>query len=289
MYDSKSSYSRRQISDPVAHPQYGDRTGFLSRLPGPSAMSAPTYRCSIQGPKTPSSSHRFRVRSLFHRSPLPLQDEISNESSEKQVSPPPQPHVDFDTTPTPKLTQLPLSLRRGSITPPQSLGTQASNTPPYKLRTKASNYSLRKQMSQHRVHAARRQDSVSERGSRRSDISRQDSRETIKIKMSSPVQIFTPPATVHNPLFPPRNSVKAIPDKQGLWLSYQIPPNDSGNGSTQPQELGTPYTPSKYGGRSSKEMLSAWERPRAADRNTTFSALMERAGIKEADILGRRR
>lgn len=225
------------ISEPIVHPSFSNRTDFHHSPPRTMARGSSTYEVSVSGPWSPTKSLRTpasaRIKSLFHRSPTPTKESFSVSSRQ-----------DLDTTPTPRLTQLPVSLRRGSIMPIRG------------LRTKKSSHSLRREMRESKA--------------KRPGPSRQGSQETIKILMSTTVSPYTPEhakgrkaPTENYPL--PQNGTAIVSDANSAG---------GGNGA-----LGTPYTPSRYGAKGGGKMLAV-DSPDVDDRRlTTMSGMMKRAGV----------
>jgi len=251
--------SRRDISDPVVHPQYGERTTFYQR-PRSEVKTATSPQDEVVAcPGTPASVGRLRPLSLFHRSPNPTRT--------------------LHGTATPTLTQLPLSFRRGSMTPPHA------------LRTKPSQHSLRRQMINQRPATMASELTTFSEDECPNPVKRQDSGETINIRMSSPVteqkQQQTSGKIQHPLFFRPLNPGQE--GKPGLWLSYRVPPVQTPDRGGNLPSTGTPYTPSKYGGHGATDTLRIPETARTRDRNrdTTFTSFMERAGIGGAQS-GRR-
>ena len=262
----------RQISGPVVHPQYGERTAFVRRPTEQQVATQAEVDDTDRGLATAGSLRKFRVASLFHRSPNPTPST-------------------FQTVPTPKLSSLPLSLRRGSITPPHA------------LRTKQSNHSLRRQMTQKQASPPDDQDQRRRRDDERQerpDLPHQNSQETINIQMTmprdSPSAYEHYPTPLLRPFFPPaqnrgKDTGTADGSKNGMWLSYRLPPEPTPARLRDGNGLGTPYTPSKYGAKSNADSLRV---PGAADgrgfnRDTTFSSLLRQAGIRQSELVGSRK
>lgn len=247
--------SKRSIFGPIAHPDYGNRTDFSHNPKYALSRNSPVPRYGGLRLSSPASTRKFRIASLFHQSP------------EKDTN-------DFNLTPTPKITQLPTSLRRGSITPPIA------------LRTKASKHSLRRQVSRYKSPPT---DTGSNVSNSSQGVSPQDSRETINIRMSSPRTAHSPWTPSIPPLRFPRASRNDPASKPGFWLSYRVPPARTPVTSTPKGDLGTPYTPSKYGSHGGTDVLTLPRSGRPEYRDTTFSSLMEKAGFQKSDIIGSRR
>ena len=244
---------RRQISNPIIHAEYGERTAFFHSQYNPQQAQSTQLSCEpTAGSLEPQAMHHNReVDNLFHKSPK----ETSN---------------GFRTTmSSPTLGSLPLSLRRGSI------------TPPHHLKTKQGIHSLRRQISQHSA-LSRNQSVTSHESRQTSSVRHQTSQETINIQMSLPRVHLNRSTTPVRPLFPPAKVRDA--GKSGMWLSYRLPPEPV---TARFEEPTTPYTPSKYGNNPGGDTLVG-ARESKSNRTTTFGELMERAGIRQSEMLGRR-
>ncbi|GAB7337606.1 hypothetical protein MBLNU457_g2908t1 [Dothideomycetes sp. NU457] len=252
--DNQRPIHRRQISNPIVHPQHGERTAFIydQYKRQPAEDPVPYGEQTAVGVE-PAMSDKFRVSSLFHKSP--------NSHG-------------IGTTSSPMLTSLPVSLRRGSITPPRF------------LRTKQGNHSLRRQLpdyqpaSEYQPAVSRKPSDASHGSQQPNSIRHQTSQETINIQMSLPREPSDRSVPTTWPLFP-RSKNKDV-DKAGLWLSYRLPPEPA----TARVKDTTLYTPSKYGNQGGND-TPIGARGNRSNRTTTFGDLMERAVIRRSELLGR--
>lgn len=276
----------RSISEPVTDLEAGNghRTDFLRSTPphaqppysGPAGQRG--YSVEATGPITPSRTPKA-VKALFSRSPFLNQ-----------------------TPSTPPLTQppLPQHLKRGTLS--------FKISPVRALKKQKSVHSLRRQMtetSRGAVGASR----SSSRRTRRHDGTRTGSTETIQVLMSPP-EPYTPDQRAVRPA----KSADTIPSKwpdhstaetttgdvADITLSrdqaQHITPTRAPGPSAPPARgLGTPYTPSNYpahGGARATDVVIGQQgglqvvREFGSDRrDTTFSAMMERAGLRKSDLL----
>ncbi|KAK5110802.1 hypothetical protein LTR62_005513 [Meristemomyces frigidus] len=258
----------RSISQPTVDATMS-RTDFL-RGPLQGTYLDNSYSIDIVGaasaPRTPSRTPKA-VQALFRsRSPFLRQ-----------------------TPSTPLSTQAPLPshMKRGTLS--------FKISPVRALRKQKSQYSLRRQMTN---------------GSRGSDrrMTRSGSTETIQVLMphnepwtpnQRPTQGVEPPATLASSVYRPRPHA-AVEAWRGSQVSELEVPGAVHFGTSQQYStelnanprLGTPYTPSKYTGGNGTTLapdynrVGALDAPARADKRvTTFSALMERAGLGKADYM----
>lgn len=178
---------------------------------------------------------------------------------------------------------------------------------------------LKKQKS---MHSLRRQMTDASRGTRRTrpETSRSGSTETIQVLMPSnepytpdqrPQQRTNePPATLGSTAYEPQHSSTSTWRTTGSSDSHERPaPAQYASSSRYPTEtftptrlpqgtgneggLGTPYTPSKYYGNGKGQITDVLVGTegglrvvREPDRrDTTFSAMMERAGLRRSDLI----
>ena len=184
---------RRQISNPIMTAEHGERTGVFHSQYNPQQAQSIQESCEpTAGSLEPQAIHHNReADKLFHKSCKETSNGLRSTMS--------------------SLTRgsLPLSLRRGSV------------TPPHRLKAKQGIHSLRRQISQHS--AISRNHSVTSYESRqRSSVRHQTSQETINIQMSLPRVHLNRITTPVRPLFPPAKVRDA--GKSGMWLSYRLPP-----------------------------------------------------------------
>lgn len=194
-------------------------------------------------------SDEFRIASLVHKGPKPTNN-------------------GFGTTSSPIVRPLPVSLRRGSITPPRF------------LRTKQGNHSLRRQLPDYQSPVSRSPSDVSRENQQPNSVRHQTSQETINIQMSLPREPSNRLVPPTRPLFAPSKNRDV--GKPGLWLSYRLPPEPA----TARVQDATFYTPSKYGNHGGDD-TPIGARGNQSNRTTTFGDLMERAGIRRSESLGR--
>jgi len=244
----------RQISGPIAQPDLGERTLFRSEPKQYLFDRAPTYECSARGPETPSSLQRYKVASLFHR---------SSKSSTNT----------FSAMPTPKFSLLSPSLRRGSIAPLR------------KLRTKPIGSSLPRQVLSSRSSSSHGSIAPSEGNQPRPQLVDSSSRESIQVRTFPPRPTHESSDNRTKPLFPPATA-KIGEAESRLWLSYGLPDRPAPV-MTGPRRMpGMLDTPSRASGRVGRNP-PAVRNSHNVNRDTTFTSLMERAGIRQSDLLGR--
>lgn len=282
----------RSISEPCADVVAGHRTDFLRGTPPkdvvPTGPNQNGYTVEIQSPASDSITPLPRVKALFSRSPFMNQ-----------------------TPSTPRSTQPPIPghLKRGTLS--------FKISPVRALKKQKSTHSLRRQMTD-----ASRLPETSRNNSRRvrPERSRSGSTETIQVLMPSN-EPYTPDrvpqmaedaptlgSATYQP--PPKSagstwnttssaddsqtqqplrtyadyaSSSRYPSEQPTYATPTRPPvarrnSNGGIGDASLAFLGSPYTPTNQGGGLA---------PQRADtrRDTTFSAMMERAGLRKSDLV----
>ena len=281
----------RSISEPCADMSTGHRTEFLRGTPPKAAVpgdpNANGCSVDVRSPASDPITPLPRVRALFSRSP-------------------------FLTPSTPPSTQppIPAHLKRGTLS--------FTISPVRALKKQKSMHSLRRQMTD----ASRLKESSrsSSRRRMRPDVSRSGSTETIQVLMPSN-EPYTPERLAEDA--PTLGSATYQPPKSaGTWNTTsssddtpderqqpqpQVPyPSSSRYPSelpyttpTRPQMahrtsnradrfafLGSPYTPTNHGGSGKGRVGLALPRtPADTRRDTTFSAMMEKAGLRKSDLI----
>ncbi|TKA70288.1 hypothetical protein B0A55_06739 [Friedmanniomyces simplex] len=277
------------ISEPITHPDAGGRTEFLRttppRIPDGTGMNM-GYSVEVHAPgtapRTPARTPKA-VKALFSRSPFMNQTPASPASTQ-----PP----------------LPAHLKRGTLS--------FAVSPVRALKKQKSMHSLRRQMTD---------TSRSSNWRTRPDASRSGSQETIQVLMPSN-EPYTPdqrpqptteaPATLESTVYQPHNSATSWQTTDSSDAAVPQPaPAEYASSSRYPTEtftptrlrahntninggnensLGTPYTPSRYygNGRVKDVLLTSDGGLRVVrepeKRDTTFSAMMERAGFRKSEL-----
>ncbi|KAK3715734.1 hypothetical protein LTR37_006959 [Vermiconidia calcicola] len=279
----------RSISEPQADPTVGHRTDFLRSTPPragePASGNLQGYvvdvRSPASDPRTPSNSPP-RIKALFSRSPF-----MGNQ-----------------TPSTPRSTQppIPAHLKRGTLS--------------FKISPVRA---LKKQKS---MHSLRRQVTSTAASRLRPDVSRSESTETIQVLMPSN-EPYTPERPARKPEDPPtlpsatyqgpspdkysmnsdntpdkRNRSRSPPknryyasssrypsEVQAAYTTPTRPPMPIPRGVAPP--LASPYTPTNTTGnwRPQRENGGLTVDGGGSRRDTTFSAMMERAGLRKSDLL----
>ncbi|RMY79114.1 hypothetical protein D0863_00259 [Hortaea werneckii] len=265
----------RSISGPVAEASAGHRTEFLRTTPpqhktytGPESQCG--YRVEVTGPREPTTPCTPRaVKALLSRSPF-----IRQSASTPAMTQPP----------------LPSHLKRGTLS--------FKISPVRALRRQKSRNSLRGHLRDGASHAASRTDS---RRMKPAECTRNGSTETVQVLMDGP-----------EPLTPDRRA-KRSREEDGSGISWDFPgerlnradvaaydpsfQNDTPTRLPGPtasrNALGTPYAPSdNYKDATSRvacqddgvdKGVTSHQDP--AKRETTFSAMMERAGLMKHDLV----
>lgn len=109
-------------------------------------------------------------------------------------------------------------------------------------------------------------------------MSRTGSTETIKVRMSASISPYTPEQAMklNNPIATATSN--QAPNITMAWMHYP-------QSETTPDRsmacggLGTPYTPSRYGGHGGGDTLGIPDSRRDVNRDTTFSGILQRAGV----------
>ena len=265
----------RSISGPVAEASAGHRTEFLRTTPpqhktytGPESQCG--YSVEVTGPRESTTPCTPRaVKALLSRSPFIRQSPS-----------------------TPAMTQppLPSHLKRGTLS--------FKISPVRALRRQKSRHSLRGHIRDGASHAASRTDS---RRRKPAECTRNGSTETVQVLMDGPEP------------FAPDRRAKRSRDEEGSGRSRRFSgeplnhadvaaydpsfQNDTPTGLPGPtasrNALGTPYTPSNHykdamsrvTGRLDGEDNGVTSQQDPAKRETTFSAMMERAGLMKHDLV----
>lgn len=278
----------RSISEPTADPSTGHRTDFLRSTPPRAAAGEyrypqAAYTVEASGPMTPARTPRA-VKALFSRSPFMNQAPATPPT----IHPP-----------------LPGHLKRGTLS--------FTISPVRALKKQKSMHSLRRQMTDVSRSSSRHQ---------RPGTDRSGSTETIQVLMPSN-EPYTPDQRPYRPTvedegaygahessstWPTTSSQNSTtrqqPTQQPLPIAerYQTqhitptrPPGAAAAAAAAGgSALGTPYTPSNYDNGNGKgrvtDVLIAREGGlkvvREADRrDTTFSAMMERAGLRRSQLV----
>ncbi|KAK0282868.1 hypothetical protein LTS16_001424 [Friedmanniomyces endolithicus] len=281
----------RSISEPIAHPDADGRTEFLRTTPprfpdgtGVNMGYSVEVQASGTAPRTPARTPKA-VKALFSRSPFMTQTPASPASTQ-----PP----------------LPAHLKRGTLS--------FAVSPARALKKQKSMHSLRRQMTD---------TSRSGNWRTRPDGSRSGSQETIQVLMPSN-EPYTPdqrpqprseaPATLESTVYQPHDSVTSWRTTDTPQAAMSKPtPAQYASSSRYPTEtftltrlrahnaningannasLGTPYTPSRYyanGNGPVKDVLLSSDGGlrvvrEPEKRDTTFSAMMERAGFRKSEL-----
>ncbi|KAK4952008.1 hypothetical protein LTR10_009928 [Elasticomyces elasticus] len=267
----------RSISEPITHPDADHRTEFLRNTPPRLPEMGYSVAVHATQPQTPARTPKA-VKALFSRSPFLNQQ---------------TPASPADTQPP-----LPAHLKRGTLS--------FSVSPVRALKKQKSMHSLRRQMTD---------TSRSGNWRTRPEASRSGSQETIQVLMPSHEQPFTPdqrlqpkteaPATLDSTVYQPHDSTASWrttdsaqqqPAQPQYASSSRYPtqtftPTRVPVGGNDDASLGTPYTPSRYYGSGKvKDVLigsdGALRVVREPEkRDTTFSAMMERAGFRRSELL----
>ena len=269
----------RSISEPTVDPNFGHRTEFLhytptSHLDTGNGVNQYGNRVQIQSlasnaatPSGQAESNPPKLKALFSRSPFLQQAQ----------------------TPVPTQAPMPSHLKRGTIS--------YQISPVRALKKQRSMQSLRRQMTDttSRSSSSRRQ---------RTQNSRTASTETIEVLMRTPdyPSLYSTIASRQAAAPEPSNassswhstsdesstSIDAEPTVYGADRSFST--NVEMSTPTQPSRnngnralgltLGTPYTPSNYLDNGGSPRVV----PRPLKRETTFSSMMERAGLRKEDL-----
>lgn len=270
----------RSISEPVMDPSNGHRTDFVRGTPSPPRASNPEdfttgYTATASGPITPARTPKMRP--LFSHSAM------------------------FQTPPSPKNSNFPSHLKRGTLTHAYTI------SPIRALRPKKSSHSLRRQMTASAAApppittAAPTNAPRSRNAPYRPRASTSGSTETISVLMPQiELEACTPDQRKANSQSNNNNNNPAPPNptdsdrhSYNTWATMATSPlvpepirvanqtTPTRVPAAQAREaeraLGTPYTPRRGLGQG-----LAVEREADARRQTTFSGFMERAGIKPA-------
>ncbi|KAK0865090.1 hypothetical protein LTS02_005565 [Friedmanniomyces endolithicus] len=281
----------RSISEPITHPDAGGRTDFLRTTPprvpdgtGVNMGYSVEVHASGTAPQTPARTPKA-VKALFSRSPFMTQTPASPASTQ-----PP----------------LPAHLKRGTLS--------FAVSPVRALKKQKSMHSLRRQMTD---------TSRSSNWRTRPDGSRSGSQETIQVLMPSH-EPYTPdqrprphpeaPATLESTVYQPHDSATSWRTTDSPQAAMPKPaPAQYASSSRYPTEtftptrlrahnaninggnntsLGTPYMPIRYyagGNGPVKDVLLTSDGGlrvvrEPEKRDTTFSAMMERAGFRKSEL-----
>ncbi|RMY95882.1 hypothetical protein D0861_00420 [Hortaea werneckii] len=265
----------RSISGPVAEASAGHRTEFLRTTPrqhktytGPESQCG--YSVEVTGPGEPITPCTPKaVKALFSRSPFIRQ-----------------------LPSTPPMTQpaLPSHLKRGTLS--------FKISPVRTLRRQKSRNSLRGHIRDGTSQAASRTDN---RRRRLAECTRNGSTETVEVLMDAP-EPFTPDKQAkrsgddegprHSRSFSGERLNRPDAAARDPALQRDTPTRLPGSGASR-NPLGTPYTPSNdYKDATSRVIgrldgdcngMTPYQDP--AKRETTFSAMMERAGLMRRDLV----
>lgn len=291
--DYRPTMHGRSISEPVVDPRFGNRNDFLRGSPPrqvPPSQAAPLgnsvdIHSEAQRPVTPGRTPR--IKALFSHSPFMV----------------PQ------TPSTPPTAPVPAHLKRGTLS--------FKISPVRALKKQKSMHSLRRQMTEVSQGISR--------SNSRPRLDRSDSQETILVQLTgsepyTPDQAPPMPQnsqTLGSAKYRPHDSASTwisdsatsdddTPDERAHSNIYQSAPlassssrpvaNPTYETPTRPpvnpstSALGSPYTPRNQGGKAGNGLLGAGLRvdrraPEDTRRDTTFSAMMERAGLRRSDLL----
>lgn len=289
--DSRPTMHGRSISEPVVDPRFGNRNDFLRGSP-PRAVkpvsSAPLgnsvdIHSGVQPPVTPGRTPR--IKALFSHSPF--------------MAP--------QSPATPPTAPVPAHLKRGTLS--------FKISPIRALKKQKSMHSLRRQMTD-ASHGTSRSNS--------GKLGRSNSQETILVQLTGS-EPFTPDRapplpsnaqTLDRTAYKPHDSASTwisdgvaseddTPDERVQGHNYQPAPHAPAVGAgtnvqdttpTRPPVnpstgvLGSPYTPTNQAAKGGNGLLGAElrvdRRPmKETRRDTTFSAMMERAGLRRSDLI----
>lgn len=279
----------RSISEPTIDPSVGHRTDFLRNTPPriPPLPLQTSYTVEATGPVTPARTPKA-VRALFSRSPFLNQTPASPQSTQ-----PP----------------LPGHLKRGTLS--------FKISPVRALKKQKSMHSLRRQMTEVSRNSSRRlRPDVSQNGSTETIQVLMPSNEPYTPDQR-PTRTTTEdaPGTLDSSIYRPHNSDStwrtsggsisppqaAAPVQYASSSRYPTqtftptrPPGrgaGSGGGAAEGR-LGTPYTPSGYNPNGKTWVTDVLISDDgglkvvrdAQKRDTTFSGMMERAGLRKSDL-----
>ncbi len=280
----------RSISEPHADPSAGHRTDFLRSTPPRAVDNAGAIANGyVVDVRSPASASPPKVRALFSRSPFMPQ---------------------YPSTPPSVQTPIPAHMKRGTLS--------FKISPVRALKKQKSMHSLRRQMTDAAAGTSR----SSSRRNMRPDHNRSDSTETIQVLMPSnepytperPAQspqhvqtlastTYQPPSSSSNSTWRSQNSgVDDAPiDLQKTYATSSRCPSDvlpqhTYTTPTRPpmprlptdMTLGSPYTPTNHGGAGKGKSAMGGGlgvKRETSRRDTTFSAMMERAGLRKSDLV----
>lgn len=264
----------RSISEPVADPHNAHRTDFVRGTPSPPRNVDPLnhnaggYTATASGPITPARTPK--IRALFARSSI------------------------FQSPPSPQSSHFPSHSKRGTLTNAYTI------SPIRALRPKKSSHSLRRQMT-----ADAAAPTSTANPPHRPRTSTHGSTETIQVLMPRvELEASTPdvrkqqyPAELSTGRTASQISYMKPRDSNITWATVSSSPLFPAPVRRGPEEtptrvpasqartagnpLGTPYTPSRFGGQSSLAIGGGQMDPR---RQTTFSEFMQRAGIRPGGV-----
>lgn len=277
--EKKASHIR-SISEPIPDPSVAMRTDFLRSSPSGSHSRGEWYSSddssAERNPVTPVRTPR--IKALFSHSPF--QDHTSSMTTSSE-------------------SFLPSHMKRGTLS--------FKISPVRALRKQRSLHSLRRQAT---TNGRPSYDSSRRLHSSSSSSGRAISQETIKVVMQNSTKEISPPITpprtetnsscsnrqdagtnphvVNHSSTPPLRTPYASSSRYPT--QFGTPPNYGQGGIPDMPFLGTPYTPTRIGGNMQQEPSHKADDGlvmpfNARNRDTTFSALMERAGLRKSELL----
>ena len=291
--DRRPTMHGRSISEPKADPSTGYRTDFLRHSPPRGDGDAVGYAVNIRSsPATPSDSPP-RIKALFSRSPFMSQAPDTPPSTQAPVSA----HLkrgtlSFKISPVRALKKQKSthSLRR-QMTEASNVGRNNSRRPTNQhLSRSASTETIQVLMPSNEPYTPDRPPQIPESVETLSSTTYQLPKSATGTWNSSTTGMTdTPDERQHPGSQTPYASSSRYPSNvEPLHTTPTRPPIPRLPGATSKNEpfgfLGSPYTPTRdVGGMRSKGGLAPPGRDNR--RDTTFSAMMEKAGLRKSDLM----